>query len=109
MKDTTNASGVLEWNLSDMFGARVTPQDLADRLNSINWNDYQDATIRLRGCLPVWGFIMVASRLVGIARCIEWTGFDGTTITVWQESGQRGQYDSGTAKENAPGMLSTSK
>jgi hypothetical protein len=87
--DEQGTHPIVEWNLSDAFGGRISPEELDGKLNAVNWEDYRGKVVKLRGCLPVWGFLMVGSRLVGIAHRVEWVSYDGSAVPVWTEGAAR--------------------
>jgi hypothetical protein len=85
-----DAGSVVEWNLSDSFGGRVTPEELDAGMDAMDWKGFEGKTVRLRGCLPVWAFLKATARLVGTAERIEWVDFAGSAVPIWEKSPKQG-------------------
>lgn len=59
-------------------------------LDDFSWNDFKGKDVVIRGCssglTPVWAYLMIASRLQGVAKSISY-GDSTNPVAIWPPVG----------------------
>ncbi len=76
MKEVVDVGAVLP--------GKVEAGTFKEKLDSMDLSQYKDKTIQLKGCGPVWAYLMVAHRLNGIAKGIEYLPDGAPSVTVYE-------------------------
>ncbi len=76
-------------DLNDIVMGRVELATFKERLEKFDLDRYKGKHVQIRGCAPVWAHLMVAGKLFGKAKRVDYllddsgTGGDGITISVF--------------------------
>lgn len=66
-------------DLNDIATGKLDRESFAQKLSAMDWNQYDDAEVAIRGCAPTWAHLMVAGRLFGRVKQLSFLMDDGKT------------------------------
>jgi hypothetical protein len=73
-------------DLNDIVMGRVELETFKEKLDGFDLTAFEGKEVQIRGCAPVWAHLMVAGRLFGRVKSLEYLlddGDDGIPITIF--------------------------
>ena len=58
-------------DLNDIATGKVELKTFQEKLEAMDWDAYQGEEVQIKGCAPTWAHLLVAGRLFGRARKVE--------------------------------------
>ncbi len=75
-------------DLSELLG-RVELENFEERLRDLDLSPYFGKRVQMRGCVPVWAHLAIASRLIGNVEELEFLiddGKEGRPLKLYQKA-----------------------
>ena len=76
-------------DLNELFPPKTSPQAVQEKLKNWDTSIYKGQSVQLKGCSPTWAHLMVAGKLYGTVRSIDFLLDDakgGIPIPVYSVS-----------------------
>lgn len=76
-------------DLNDIATGKVELKTFQEKLDSLNWDLYAGQEVQIRGCAPTWAHLLVAGRLFGKIKKLEFLIDDrkaGVPVEVFRKS-----------------------
>ena len=61
----------IEIDLNDLFPVKASFTAVQEKVAALDISPYQGKEIQMRGCSPTWAHLMVAGKLFGVAKSID--------------------------------------
>ena len=74
---------VLTIDLGEIVRGKVQRKPFEEALNKLDWNQYKDRRVRIKGCGPVWAYLLVNNRLRDVASGIDYEDSQGKLESVY--------------------------
>ena len=58
-------------DLNDLFPAKASVQVVQEKLLHWDTSSYKEKRVQLKGCSPTWAHLMVAGKLFGVAKAVD--------------------------------------
>jgi len=74
-------------DLNDLFPAKAGVSEVQAKAASWDVTPYRDRSVQIRGCSPTWAHLIVAGRLFGTARSVDFLlddGKGGVSVPVYR-------------------------
>ena len=72
------------FDVGSVLPGKVEVNAFRQALDSMDLSSYKDKVVQLKGCGPVWAYLMVAHKLFGIAKGIEYLPDGAPVVTVYE-------------------------